>query len=194
MGLVVVTPPVREPVSVEEVKAQLRVDYADEDGLIAAYIGAARETLERLLWRAFITQTLALTLDAWPEGNAIRLPRPPLQVVSAVTWTDAVGAVHVLDAGTYAVDTTSEPGRVVLRAGQAWPGSALAPAAGVRVTYTAGYGDEADTVPEAIRQAIRLLAAHWFEHREAVSEAKALEEVPMGVWWLVEPLRAVRFE
>jgi len=192
MGLVVVTPPEKEPVSVDEVKAQLRVDYADEDGLIEAYVRAARETFERLLWRAFVTQTLALTLDVWPDGGALRLPRPPLQAVNSVTYTDAAGAVHTLDAATYVVDTTSTPGRVVLRAGQAWPSAALAPAAGVRVEYVAGYGEPKD-VPEAARQAIRLLAAHWFEHREAVSEAKSLEDIPMGVWYLVAPLRAARF-
>lgn len=190
MGLVVVTPPATEPVSVDEVKAQLRVDYAEEDGLIAAYISSARETLERLMWQAFITQTLALTLDAWPAGDVIRLPRPPLQAVSAVTYITQDDVEHTLDPGAYIVDITTKPGRVVLRSGHSWPSASLRSAAAVKVTYTAGYGDAADAVPEPIRLAIRLLAAHWYEHREAVSEAKTLTELPLGVWWLVAPLRS----
>jgi len=187
-GLRVITPPSVEPVSVDEVKAQARVDLADEDALIQGYIRAARETLERLLWRAFITQTLELTLDGWPEGSEIRLPRPPLQSVTAVRYITEDGTLKTLDPALYVVDTASEPGRVVLKRGKSWPSETLAPAAGVKVEYVAGYGDQASDVPEPIRQAILLLAAHWYEHREAVSEGQMVE-VPMGVWWLVEPLR-----
>ncbi len=187
-GLRVITPPSVEPVTVAEVKAQARVDLADEDTLIQGYIRAARETLERLLWRAFITQTLELTLDGWPEGSEIRLPRPPLQSVTAVRYTTEDGTLKTLDPALYVVDTASEPGRVVLKRGTSWPSETLAPAAGVKVEYVAGYGDQASDVPESIRQAILLLAAHWYEHREAVSEGRMVE-VPMGVWWLVEPLR-----
>ena len=187
-GLRVVTPPSVEPVSVAEVKAQARVDLADEDTLIEGYIRAARETLERLLWRAFITQTLELTLDGWPEGSEIRLPRPPLQSVTAVRYTTEDGTLKTLDPALYVVDAASEPGRVVLKRGKSWPSETLVPAAGVKVEYVAGYGDQASDVPEPIRQAILLLAAHWYEHREAVSDGRMVE-VPMGVWWLVEPLR-----
>lgn len=36
-------------------------------------------------------------------------------------------------------------------------------------------------VPAGIRQAVIMLAAHWYEHREAYSESKVFQEVPMAV-------------
>ena len=36
-------------------------------------------------------------------------------------------------------------------------------------TSTVGYGDAAGDVPEPLRQAIRLLVAHWYENRGLVA-------------------------
>ena len=38
-------------------------------------------------------------------------------------------------------------------------------AAGIELDVTVGYGDAAVDVPEALRQAICLLTAHWYENR-----------------------------
>ena len=61
----------------------------------------------------------------------------------------------------------SEPARLVLSAGAVQ----LSPARllnAFEVAFTAGYGDEASDVPAPIRHALKLLVAHWFEHREPV--------------------------
>lgn len=46
-----------------------------------------------------------------------------------------------------------------------------------------------DGWPASILQAVRLLVAHWFEHREAVSDAPGGVPVPYGVKSLCAPYR-----
>ena len=68
----------------------------------------------------------------------------------------------------YLVDTSSEPGRLVLRYGMAWPGTTLSPMNPIRVEFVCGYGLEPSDVPETIRQAIRYLVADTYENRETM--------------------------
>ena len=44
-------------------------------------------------------------------------------------------------------------------------------------------------MPSPLQQAILLLAAHWFEHREAAGAGVAFQELPMGVQALAAPYR-----
>src|SRR5690606_14420890 len=145
-----------------------RVDGTDEDTLITGLIAAARETVETFAGRALITQTWELVLDDWPDSDTIKLPRPPLQSVTSVTYVDEAGVSHTLSSASYIVDTDSEPGRLVLKAGESWPSETLQAANGVRVRYAAGYGAAA-AVPEKFKLAVKLLAVHWYENREPVA-------------------------
>ncbi|MGZ6361772.1 MAG: head-tail connector protein [Ktedonobacterales bacterium] len=188
LSIKIVTPPAIEPVTVSEAKRHLRVDWSDDDMDIASYISAAREWMERKLDRATITRTLRATFD-WPYDSeaygpvggivgaiprfALDLPYPPQQTVSIVEIESDVGTWTALTAGTdYLADLDNEPGRVWLRVGSlsTWfPSWDIIRAVGprVRITYTAGYGATADTVPFGIRDAIKRATAHLYENREA---------------------------
>ncbi len=176
----VLQPPQQEPISPDEAKAHLRVTSADEDAYIASLITVAREWCEGFQQRAYITQTHKLTLDRFPCGRAIYLPRPPLQSVTSIVYTDSEGAQYTVDADRYIVDTVSEPGRIVLSYGASWPLVTLRPAAGVEITYVAGYGDAA-SVPQRAKQAILLLVGHWYEQREAVLAGSISKEIEFAV-------------
>lgn len=139
-------PPMAEPVSLAEAKAYLRVDTADDDGLIATLIIAAREYCEGFQNRAYITQTWQLWLDSWPEGSEIRIPRPPLQAVNSVKYYGADNTEYVLSPADYIVDNKSEPGRIVLAYGKSWPGITLRPANAICVEFVAGYKSYQGTV------------------------------------------------
>lgn len=65
----VLASPASEPVSLNEAKLWLRVDNSDEDSLIAELIATARESAEIYTRRSFISQTLQLTLDAFPYAR-----------------------------------------------------------------------------------------------------------------------------
>lgn len=162
----VVTGPEEEPVSTEEAKLDLRVDHDDEDALIDEYVMAARQHVENTTWRALVTQTLEAAFDAWPSGTVLVLPRPPLQSVTSVTYTDKDGNSTVWDAANYIVDSRRQPGRLVLAYGKSWPTATLQPTNGIVVRYVAGYG-AASAVPAIYKKAIKLLVGEMYEHREA---------------------------
>ena len=190
MALKLITAPATEPVTTSEAKSHLRVDTTADDTLIGTLITAARQHVENHLRRALITQTWELVTDAFPVGDVIRLPLPPLVSVTSIKYTDKDGNESTLSSAAYVVDTDSTKGRVVLKSGETWPSDTLAAANGVRVRYVAGYG-EASAVPRPIRQAILLLIGTMYENRESVLVAQGVTvaQLPFGVDALLMPYR-----
>ncbi len=74
---------------------------------------------------------------------------------------------------------------------QAWPTTYDCRDA-VRVTLTAGYGDNMADVPEDIRLAISHTAAHWFHIRKPVGNGR-LSEIPVTADALLENYRRRMF-
>lgn len=176
-GFVVVTPPENELITVNEAKAHLRVDIDDEDTLIEGFIKAAVETCERVARRAFLTQTLRMTLDQWFPEHTKRLKRPPFQSVSAVRLIDWDGAAHVVDADGYWFDTAT--GAIRQNTEVDWPDVRVRPVAGIEIDYVAGYGEAADSVPQMYKQAALLLVGHWYENREATVTGQGFSSMPL---------------
>lgn len=182
MALRLISGPAQEPILLSEAKAHLRVDGTDDDALIMALIVAAREVAERIRNEALITQTWNYILDAWPEGDELVVPKPPLQSVSSITYKDEDGEEATFSSDNYIVDTDSVPGRVVLASGATWPSESLYPAGAITVQFTAGYGDEPGDVPQHVRQAMLLMIGHWYENRETTvaDRYRNIQELPMG--------------
>ncbi|MGF7160275.1 putative phiE125 gp8 family phage protein [Rhodoligotrophos appendicifer] len=182
-------PPAIEPVTVEEARAHLRVDGAEEDAMIGALITAARVHLESATRRVFITQGWSVFLDQWPISGVVALPVSPVQTVDAVKVYGDDDAATLVDPDIYGVDPGSRP-RLRPRAAAGWPlpGRALR---GIEIQLTAGFGDTAPAVPAPIRLAILQLVAHWFEQREPAALGDPVHEVPRMVRALVDPYRAL---
>ena len=189
MSFLLVTGPAVEPVSLADAKAHLRVAHDDDDATISALISAARLHVEAETRRALIDQDWRLTLDAWPKDGIVKLRPVPLRAVAAVTVYGDDGTPAVLDAASYLVDMASAPARLKLRAGAA--ATAMRGLNGIEIDFTAGYGATPDTVPVPMIEAILMLVAHWYEHREAVAETGAFAVLPTGVEALFAPYRVL---
>lgn len=177
--------PASEPVTLAEAKAHLRVDLSDDDAMIARLTGAAREWVENATGRALMTQNWRMTLDAWPEGDAVALIRPPVQAVTAVRTFGANGAAAVWAGTNYAMSFGAEPQRL-LRLASAWPAPGRAQS-GIEIDVTCGYGALTSDVPAALRQAVLLKLAQLYERR-----GEDAGETPEAVWPLIAPFRTVR--
>lgn len=194
MKVNVITPPAALPVSLDEAKEHLRIDFDlddNEENLLDLYLRAACNHIEQVICkRAFVTQTLELVMDHWP-GYEIILPRPPLQEVLSVKYRDTYGHEYIVDPASYIVDTDSEPGRIVPANGRSWPTNQLLyPVNAIRIQYKAGYppGGEDDNdltinIPADLKNAILLLTAQLYEYREPimVGSASFINEVPFAV-------------
>lgn len=159
--------------------------YSVEDTYIEDLIKSARRIIELHTGRFFITQTWELALDEFPGSDRIALPGAPLQSTPiSIKYYDTDGTEATFSSSYYYVDTYAEPGAVVLNYGDSWPTTVLRPANGVVIQYTPGYGDEESDVPEMYKQAIKILAAELYEHREA-TDFKHFYELPWSVQQLI---------
>jgi uncharacterized phiE125 gp8 family phage protein len=167
LRLIETSPPVIEPLTLDEAKLHLRVTSTAEDALITGLIVSARQMCEGFTGLALIERGYSLFLDAWPQAEIILL-RPPLLAVSLINIYDASGIATVFDPSNCTLSAAGLPGRISLRDGASppQPGRAID---GVEIQYTAGYGAAADNVPAALRQGIKQLLAHLYEQRGDVS-------------------------
>jgi uncharacterized phiE125 gp8 family phage protein len=171
--------PAVEPLSTAEAKDHLKITHSDDDTIIDSYVTAARLWCEAFIQRQLITATWELVLDAF-WADAIPLPFPPLASVTSVQYIDTDGDSQTFSSDDYVVDTKSAPGRIYLAYNESWPTTRQVREA-VTITYVAGYGASGSDVPEEIRTAIRLLTAHYYEHREG--EAGAVPDVVRQILW-----------
>ena len=167
MALRLITAPTAEPLDIElDVKPHLRVDFSDDDGYIQSLLTAVREHVEVTeLSSALMTQTWELVLDDWPRLPLV-FPKPPLQSVTSIKYTDIDGAESIFSSAAYQVDADSWPGRLVLKIGQSWPTVTLREIGGVVIRFVAGYGGAIEDVPAPIRQAMQLIISDLYENRE----------------------------
>ncbi len=162
MSLTLITPPVTEPVTVDEAKAHLRLEHALDDTFVGKLITAARQHVETVCWRALLPQTWELRLDEFPAGREISLAMGRVRSVTSLKYDDSNDAEQTVSPTDYIVDG-AVPARLVLRRVASWPGT-NGEANCVRVRYEAGYTDAAD-VPQSIKHGILLLISQMYEHR-----------------------------
>lgn len=206
----VVTPPASPPVALDIVRQHVRVDTADDDGLLGLYLDSATQTIESFLARTLITTTLRWDVQdtsssRYPmvpagnllivplafsgavfAGNALELPRAPVQ--SVVSFSMGIGADAVdIAADRYTQDVGQDPARLRLLGGLSLSGS-LYGGPGFSVTFKAGYGDEPSKVPAPIRHALLLLTSYSYERRGDDGG-----EMPSVVERLLWPYRMMTF-
>jgi uncharacterized phiE125 gp8 family phage protein len=190
MSLVMTSPPAVEPVTVADAKAHMRIDTDAEDVLIGSLILTSRLHIEAALSLAFITQTWKLTLDRWTIGREIDLPMAPLRSVGGVRVKDASGNATTVSEQSYLVDLASRPPRLVWN--NSTPPLPRLVAKGIEIDLTAGFGDDASSVPAPLKHAILMLTAHWYEHRDPREIGSDRARIPDAVSDLINPFRTIR--
>jgi uncharacterized phiE125 gp8 family phage protein len=178
--------PTLVPVPVVEAKQNWRVDHADDDTVIQGLLEAAAGHIEDLLGYALVTQTWRQDFAAF--ADPLRLDIGHLISVTSVTYYDGDGASQTLATSVYSGFTDDIGPYLTLKPDQSWPATAERVDA-VRVTWTAGFGANAQAVPRKLRQAILLLAGHWYENRSAAGDPQ--QEIPFSVSALIGSARRI---
>ena len=91
--------------------------------------------------------------------------------------------------GYVTLDKSDAPARLAVVHGV--PPAPERPAAGIEIDITCGYGDASADVPEPLRQAIRLLVAHWYENRGLIASGGEVAALPQSAAALIAPYRVL---
>ena len=186
LRLTVTNPPqsFTEPLSLGEVKQYLRVDFDDDDALIASLISAAREQAELFQRRVLVRKQYDLTYDYWP-GFRVELASPVVSV-DLVQYTDVDGHTQELIAGPdYVADLTKQPAIISAPWNTCWPWFSPAPSSSILIRFTAGYGLSDPFWQSAgarLKAGMLLLVSHWYTNRLPFSGGRtAANEFPYGI-------------
>lgn len=186
MALIDLAPPVVEPVDLAYAKQFLRVDGTDEDTLISDLISVARHQVENIISRTLIARSFRYRGDL-PNAYCLSLPRPPLLVVTSVKLYDVTGQNILIPAQDYTVNARRNPGELRLGHAKNWVNYIESPTE-IEIEFSAGYGTSPNDIPLPIKQALLLLLAQHYEHRDTADHPS----VPMMVDALLMPYRWVR--
>jgi uncharacterized phiE125 gp8 family phage protein len=179
--------PAAEPLSLAEAKSFLRVEHDADDAIIAALVAAARNHVEAQTRSALIAQTWRLVLDRWPDNGRIAPRLGPLRAVVAARVFDAANVARDIDPEAFVVDRAAG---VIAAPGWSLPAPGRT-VAGIELDIEAGFGEVASDVPAKLVQAIRMLAAHWYEHRGLMAIGQPVTMMPASVNALISSHRVL---
>jgi uncharacterized phiE125 gp8 family phage protein len=189
MPSILLAGPAAEPITLTQAKQFLRVEHDDDDDMITALIAGSRIHVETQTRRALITQSWRLTRDVWPASGCLALLPVPVKTLDAVRVYKSDGTALALDATGFTLDASDAPARLAFVHGA--PVAPERPAAGIEIDITCGYGDAGTNVPEPLRQAIRLLVAHWYENRGLIAVGSEVAVLPQSAAALIAPYRVL---
>ncbi len=183
--LVLVNDPATKVVSVDDIKAQLRIDSSDENDLLGYYIDAATDMAENYCNRHFITHQYKLYFNEKVDKASLIFPNCTLEEAGSnkpVNWVDENGAAQSSDKAY--IDAFSNPSLVYLSSD--FPNTTLKDNAAntFYFWFNTGYGSASSDVPEAIKQAIKLIVADMYYFRE-----DRKRQFPMASQILLQPYK-----
>jgi uncharacterized phiE125 gp8 family phage protein len=184
--LTVVTAAASEPVTYDDLAAEMRIDETDDQSQVTTYGIGARVYLEKSKRLTAISTTYDVSFDEF-DPYGIKLPTRPVTSVTSVKYIDTLGVLQTLDPSQWVVDAKSVWTRVKSAPGKYWPQTLIGQPNAVTIRFVAGYAD-ASHCDDLVKLAIRKLAYHWYENRETIALGKAVEKMPYAleaVMWLL---------
>ena len=196
MALKLVTEPSTDPVTLEEAKAHLNVNFSDYDDQIAGFIRAAQMAILYDSGHALCPSEWDLVYDGFPTGNTpegyVQIPIGPLIEVSSVNYVDPdTESETVLSNSEYEVDTYSFLGGIQPST-SGWPAT-MSTINAVRVRFIAGYPDigtspTTSSVPSSLKQAVLLLVRDMYDFRGTVHPG-VITKRPEAIRYLADPFQ-----
>jgi uncharacterized phiE125 gp8 family phage protein len=157
------TAPEKEPVLLEELKEQLRIDYTDHDPELQHLITEARLWAEENeLGRCLITQTVT---EKFRTLDGVLELRFPASSITSLSYVDDNGTTQTLATTYYELGQYYGISVCRLKYDQTWPTTRDQNDA-VTIVYVAGYGSDRDDIPLPIRQAIKCYACYRYDESE----------------------------
>lgn len=147
----VTSEPANEPVTKAEIKNRLGLDdsFTADDDFLDALIAGSRYEVEEHIRRKLINQTIEVRYDQY--ATKMTLPYPVNSMTSVETIYQGDSTTLTVNDDYYLEGNVI---RIVNLTGKS-----------LKIVYTTGYGATAADVPQGIREVIRRLVVHDYQHR-----------------------------
>ena len=147
--------PAIEPITLENLKDRLRIgSTCDFDAELSLILTQARKQVEADTYRRLITQTVVGYMDEFRWVREIEIRLAPIQSFTSIVYTDLNGTSQTFAASRYSTDIISTPPRIVLKTNEQVEYTEENTPNAVAITFVAGYGSTAASIPPAARLAI----------------------------------------
>lgn len=158
-----------------------------QDAVLESFLRAALAAIEARTGKVLLSRSFAQSVTQWRDGTGHGLPMSPVEAIEDVTLIDRDGGERVVDPAIYRLVQDSQEPRLM-------PVATLLPMipnlGSARITLRAGLSPDWDGLPADLRQAVMLLAAHYYEYRDETALRPGC--MPFGVSSLIERHRILR--
>ena len=177
---------------IEAFKAHLRLGSGFDldnlqDDLLRSFLRASLAAVEARTGKALLSRSFKLALSSWRHPESQDFPIAPVEAVTQVSVVGFDGISAPVASQSYWLERDAQ--RPALRAS----GSSLVlipSRAQAVIEFEAGYGTDWEALPADLRQAVLMLAAHYYEYRSDTGLSNGC--MPFGVSSLLERYRAFR--
>ncbi len=150
---------------------QLGTGFADDglqDAVLLAQLRAALVAIEADTGKAILTRTYQYVVTAWWDPSRQSLPVAPVSAVQSLTITNLGADDTVVDPNAYRLKRDTHAPMVIANG---WSLPTIPVGGTAEIVFEAGYGAAWGDAPADLRQAVLMLAAHFYENR-AVAGAR----------------------
>ena len=153
------------PVTLADIKAQLRIEHDAEDDHITDLIWAANDIIEKKLGRTFVSQTWDYSEAKFCDCHVqcrckLFLPYPPLASITHIKYYDPNDTLVTMDTDDYYTIATTED-RGFVQPIQYWPATSFYRPNAVQIRFVTGD----DVLPTSYVQLLKIWVTLLFENR-----------------------------
>lgn len=177
---------------VEDFKAHLRLGRGFtgdtvQDAVLESFLRAALSAVEGRTGKVLISRDFTWRIPEWRNRAGEELPVGPVTEILELALLDADEVATPVDPLRYRLHRDTHFPMIYGRSA----GLPMPPAGGsIRVRFSGGFGPSWDDLPPDLAQAVMLLAAHFYENREATGLGAGC--MPFGVTSLLQRYRPMR--
>lgn len=180
------------PVPITEFAAHLRlahgfIDEGAENALLELYLRNATAVVERRTGQALISRAHVLQTACWDRQGHLTLPVGPVMAIDSLRFVSPSSTIDLDPEDWELAPGVTRQRLTGPNGGPLWP---IPSGSVTELAFNAGYGETWNEVPNDLRQAVLLLAAHYYENR--FGEIEVDGGLPFGVLNIVEQHRPVR--
>lgn len=169
---------------------QLGTGFADDglqDAVLFAQLRAALVAIEADIGKAILPRTYQYVVTAWWDPSRQSLPVAPVSAVQSLTITNLGGGEASVDPSAYRLERDAH---VPMVASNGWSLPTIPVGGTAEIVFDAGYGEEWADAPSDLRQAVLMLAAHFYENRAvASSRTYSMPAGPAAICSRHKPIR-----